>query len=172
MIELHWGVSKKTAPFFGFFGIRHLGHLRDSPTVHLEPSTLQPNPEAQQQGPEGPSTQFLRTLVPKTSKGMVFGARVLKYWVLGPAWLDGRAISSLDIGVYVDSLFYALRKSSYVGSLSFSRARHIDRSSCNMAVSGRSSRPWVLRTALAYEPNPWAKHDGSNSPQTDLEMKS
>ena len=35
--------------------------------------------------PEGPSTQHLRTLVPKTIKGMVFGARVLKSWVLGPS---------------------------------------------------------------------------------------
>ena len=34
---------------------------------------------------EGPSTQYSRTLVPKASKGMVFGTRVLKYWVLGPS---------------------------------------------------------------------------------------
>ena len=35
--------------------------------------------------PEGPSTQHLRTLVPKAIDGMVFGTRVLKYWVLGPS---------------------------------------------------------------------------------------
>ena len=35
--------------------------------------------------PEGPSTQYLRTLVPKTIPLMVFGTRVLKYWVLGPS---------------------------------------------------------------------------------------
>ena len=35
--------------------------------------------------PEGPSTQYLRTLVPKAIKGRVFGTRVLKYWVLGPS---------------------------------------------------------------------------------------
>ena len=35
--------------------------------------------------PEGPSTQHIRTLVPKTVKGMVFGTRVLEYWVLGPS---------------------------------------------------------------------------------------
>ena len=35
--------------------------------------------------PEGPSTQYLRTLVPKTIPSMVFGTRVLKYWVLGPS---------------------------------------------------------------------------------------
>ena len=35
--------------------------------------------------PEGPSTQYLRTLVPKAIKGMVFGTRVLTYWVLGPS---------------------------------------------------------------------------------------
>ena len=35
--------------------------------------------------PEGPSTQYLRTLVPNTNKGMVFGTRNLKYWVLGPS---------------------------------------------------------------------------------------
>ena len=35
--------------------------------------------------PLGPSTQYLRTLVPKTLMGMVFGTRVLKCWVLGPS---------------------------------------------------------------------------------------
>ena len=34
--------------------------------------------------PEGPSTQSLRTLVPKAINGMVFGTRVLNHWVLGP----------------------------------------------------------------------------------------
>ena len=34
---------------------------------------------------EGPSTQYLRTLIPKTIPLMAFGTRVLKYWVLGPA---------------------------------------------------------------------------------------
>ena len=34
--------------------------------------------------PEGPSTQYLRTLVPKAILLMVFGTKVLKYWVLGP----------------------------------------------------------------------------------------
>ena len=37
------------------------------------------------QDPEGPSTQYLRILVPKAIKGMVFGTRVLKCWVLGPS---------------------------------------------------------------------------------------
>ena len=32
-----------------------------------------------------PSTQYSRTLVPKTIMSMVFGTRVLKYWVLGPS---------------------------------------------------------------------------------------
>ena len=35
--------------------------------------------------PEGPSTQYLRTLVPNTIKGMVFGTRDLRYWVLRPS---------------------------------------------------------------------------------------
>ena len=35
--------------------------------------------------PEGPSTQYLRTLVPKAIKGMVLRTRNLKYWVLGPS---------------------------------------------------------------------------------------
>ena len=34
---------------------------------------------------EGPSTQYLRTLVPNTIKSMVFGTRDLKYWVFGPS---------------------------------------------------------------------------------------
>ena len=33
--------------------------------------------------PEGPSTQDLRPLVPKTTSLMVFGTRILKDWVLG-----------------------------------------------------------------------------------------
>ena len=37
--------------------------------------------------PEGPSNQDIRTLVPKAIKGMVFGTRVLIYWVLGPSGL-------------------------------------------------------------------------------------
>ena len=35
--------------------------------------------------PESPSTQYFMTLVRKTIKSMVFGARDLKYWVLGPS---------------------------------------------------------------------------------------
>ena len=34
---------------------------------------------------EGPSTQYLRFLVPKTILFMVSGTRDLKYWVLGPS---------------------------------------------------------------------------------------
>ena len=37
--------------------------------------------------PEGPSTQYLRTLVPKTQKGMVLKTRILEYWLLGPSGL-------------------------------------------------------------------------------------
>ena len=37
--------------------------------------------------PKGPSTQYLRSLVPNTIKSMVFGTRNLKYWVLGPSGL-------------------------------------------------------------------------------------
>ena len=35
--------------------------------------------------PEGPHTQYLGTLVPKTIPLMALGIRVLKYWVLGPS---------------------------------------------------------------------------------------
>ena len=35
--------------------------------------------------PVGPTTQYFRTLVPKTIKGMVSRTRVLKCWVLGPS---------------------------------------------------------------------------------------
>ena len=37
--------------------------------------------------PEGPSTQYVRTLVPNAIKSMVFGTRSLKYLVLGPSGL-------------------------------------------------------------------------------------
>ena len=40
------------------------------------------------QNPKGPSTQYLRTLVPKVIRGMVFGIRVFKSWVLGPFGQD------------------------------------------------------------------------------------
>ena len=36
----------------------------------------------------GPSAQYLRTLVPKTTQGMAFGTRVLEYWVFGPLGLS------------------------------------------------------------------------------------
>ena len=36
-------------------------------------------------GPEGPSTQYLRSLVPKTILLMEFGTRDLEYWVFGPS---------------------------------------------------------------------------------------
>ena len=35
--------------------------------------------------PEGPSTRYLRLLVPKPIPPMVFGTRDHKYWVLGPS---------------------------------------------------------------------------------------
>ena len=35
--------------------------------------------------PEGPSTQYLMSLVLNTAKGMVSGTRNLKCWVLGPS---------------------------------------------------------------------------------------
>ena len=45
--------------------------------------------------PKGPSpsTQYLRTLAPKTPKSMVLGTRDLKYWVLGPS---GMALLTRD----------------------------------------------------------------------------
>ena len=35
--------------------------------------------------PEGPRTHYSKILVPKPIRRMVFGTRVLKYWVLGPS---------------------------------------------------------------------------------------
>ena len=40
---------------------------------------------AESLNPQGPSTQYLRSLVPNTIKSMVFGTRNLNYWVLGPS---------------------------------------------------------------------------------------
>ena len=37
---------------------------------------------------EGSSTQHLRSLVPKAIKGMVFGTKDVKNWVLGPAGVE------------------------------------------------------------------------------------
>ena len=36
-------------------------------------------------GPEGPSTQYSRSLSSKAILLMVFGTRIIKYWVLGPS---------------------------------------------------------------------------------------
>ena len=56
-------------------------------SANLKPSTSSWPNEASGRSvvsiPEGPSTQYVRTLVPKAMKRMVFGTRVLKYWVLG-----------------------------------------------------------------------------------------
>ena len=41
--------------------------------------------------PEGPSTQYLRTLVPKAIKGMILGTRVLKS-LLGPSGYDSQTV--------------------------------------------------------------------------------
>ena len=45
------------------------------------------------QNPEGPSTQYLRLLVPKTILFMVFGTRELKCEVLGPSGEDSQDMS-------------------------------------------------------------------------------
>ena len=41
--------------------------------------------DAVNSNPERPSTQYLRSLVPNTSKSMVSGTINLKHWVLGPS---------------------------------------------------------------------------------------
>ena len=43
------------------------------------------DPRQIEANPEGPSTQYLGTLVPKTMPLMGFGSRVPKSWVLGPS---------------------------------------------------------------------------------------
>ena len=40
------------------------------------------SPPAGKTFPEGPSTQYLRSLVQKTIKGMALGTKVHKYWYL------------------------------------------------------------------------------------------
>ena len=79
--------------------------------------------------PEGPSSQYLRTLVPNTIKGMVFGTRVLKYWVLGPSkYINMEAIPGLVLkpeslnGQYMDLLGNI---HSYHSPGDLARSRHI-----------------------------------------------
>ena len=48
------------------------------------------------QFPEGPSSQYLRSLVSKTIPLMVFGTGNLKYWVLGPSGI-GPSINSTEL---------------------------------------------------------------------------
>ena len=50
--------------------------------------------------PEGPSTQYLRILVPNTIESMVFGTRDLKYWVLGPSGLGSSAAAESWCGLW------------------------------------------------------------------------
>ena len=51
--------------------------------------------------PEGPSTQYSRTLVPKTILLMVFGTKGLKYRVLGPSGIETIYIYNIDIYIYI-----------------------------------------------------------------------
>ena len=46
--------------------------------------------------PEGESTQDLRTLVPNTIKGTVFGTGGLNYWGLGPSGSGSKAQPKRD----------------------------------------------------------------------------
>ena len=69
-------------------------HCRRDPFPHFcripginSTQTLRRSMAGPKHYPEGPSTQYLRTLVPKTIPLMVFATRVLKYWVLGPSGL-------------------------------------------------------------------------------------
>ena len=48
--------------------------------------------------PEGQDTCYLRLLVPKSIKGIVFGTRIIKYSVVGPSGLLGACKASLDPG--------------------------------------------------------------------------
>ena len=57
---------------------------------------------------QGPSTQYSRTLVPNTFKGMVFGTRVLKYWLLGPSGFARTPESDKDQGAHTDVLAVGL----------------------------------------------------------------
>ena len=45
---------------------------------------------------EGPSTQYLRIPAPTATKGMFFGTRYFKHWVLGPSWKDSSLDKDLD----------------------------------------------------------------------------
>ena len=54
------------------------GNGVDSSELGLESGLEGPRDVGKQLNPEGPSTQYLRTLFPKAIKGLVFGTRVLK----------------------------------------------------------------------------------------------
>ena len=80
----------------GFIGQRQPGRFEDFKSQSLRQKTQKRKrgPFSRTPGqypvhlisiPEGPSTQYLWTLVPNTIKGMVFGTRDLKHWVLGPS---------------------------------------------------------------------------------------
>ena len=53
--------------------------------TRLYVSRIRPSTNHTTHIPEAPSTQYVRTLVPKAIKGMDFGTRVPQYWVLGPS---------------------------------------------------------------------------------------
>ena len=63
---------------------RPTGSREREPEMDRSPDLVRPDLAY----PEGPSTQCLMTLVPNTIQSMVFGARDLKYWVLGPSGID------------------------------------------------------------------------------------
>ena len=59
--------------------------------------------------PEGPSTQYLKSLVPNTIESMAFGTRNLKYWLLGSS-------GSVSPRVRVPIIQILRAESTHVGS--------------------------------------------------------
>ena len=115
--------------------------------------------------PESPSTQYLRFLVPKTILLMVFGTRVLKYWILGPLGTECRlratpfACRHLDASICL-SAFPALSKALLPDvhakeALQFSVI--VSRRNCGIELESSALRCLQVRKGAIVELGPKAR---------------
>ena len=78
-------------------------------------------------GPEGPSTQYLGLVVPKTILLLVFGTRELEYWVLGPSgWVSMTQAAHVTAGVLVELPKKSQRET---------KARNLFKNGCELLAS-------------------------------------
>ena len=91
--HLLWGLKYVNRTYFGRFGAPGmpafgLEHADALAAISRSKRLVMCDQHATMPFPHSPSTQCLRSLVPKTIALMVFGTSVLTYWVLEPSGLE------------------------------------------------------------------------------------